>query len=163
MDLISETDPRLKLMSEDYDFQSTTLEERAALVQQMFDVMTENHGIGLAAPQIGINRRVFVMEVEGSRFPCFNPQIIEVLEETEKAQEGCLSFPGLRMHVTRHSCIIGKFADVHGNEVTRQFKGLAARCFQHELDHLNGVTFDSKVSKMALELAKKRRPKQRNK
>lgn len=163
MDLISETDPRLKQVSEDFDFQGTTLIERAALVQQMIDTMVNNHGIGLAAPQVGINKRVFVMEADGARFPCFNPRIIEVFEETEKSQEGCLSFPGLRMHVSRHSCIIGQFSDVNGNEVVRQFKGLAARCFQHELDHLNGVTFDTKVSAMALQLAKKRRPKQRNK
>jgi peptide deformylase len=89
---------------------------------------------------------------------CVNPEILEGQGEI-KDQEGCLSFPGLYLHVTRYETIKIKYYDILGKEHIKEFKGIQARVFQHEFDHLNGLCFVNKVSKLSLDLATKRRKK----
>jgi len=163
MQLIAETDPRLKQICEPFDFQSTTLEERQALVAEMTTVMQVSRGIGLAAPQVGINKQVFIMEIDDEIIACFNPEIVATSETQVQDQEGCLSFPLLFMKVGRSEWVEAMFHDVQGNEVVKKFDGLAARCYQHELDHVNGICFIDVVSPLVLGMAKKRRSKMRNK
>jgi peptide deformylase len=110
------------------------------LAQRLIQTMVREHGIGLAANQVGINTRLFVMYVDGEFFHCFMPEIVSYSSELEVSNEGCLSYPGEQCQVARYASIRARFANASGHFQEREFSGLAARCFQHELDHLNGVT-----------------------
>jgi peptide deformylase len=110
------------------------------LVNQMFDLMFKNHGIGLAAPQCGLSRRVFVMCVDQVKRACFNPEILEKSRNSDYYDEGCLSFIGESCKILRPTDITVRYFDCDGNEIVAQLSGLEARCFQHELDHLDGIT-----------------------
>lgn len=128
------------------------------LEADMIEFMEQNHGIGLAANQIGIAKRVFVIgskKIEGfpEPFAVFNPVITEVSEEQSLDKEGCLSYPGLWLSIKRPSVIQVEFQDSLGNTHEVGMSGLIARCFQHELDHLNGVCFVDIVSPLKLKLA----------
>lgn len=129
-----------------------------ALEKAMCDFMISKHGIGLAANQIGIAKRVFVMgstNINGfpSPFALFNPKINRVSEEQELMKEGCLSYPDLWLSIKRPAVIEVEYQDSKGNTHEVAMSGLIARCFQHELDHLNGVCFVDIVSPMKLKLA----------
>lgn len=131
------------------------------LEREMCEFMIENHGIGLAANQIGLTKRVFVMgskNIEGfpEPFALFNPRLLEVSEEQDLYKEGCLSYPGLYLSVKRPSVIKVEYQDSQGNVHEAAMSGLVARCFQHELEHLDGICFVDKVSSMKLQLAMKK-------
>jgi peptide deformylase len=131
------------------------------LENSMINFMVEHKGIGLAANQIGITKRVFTMgsnNIEGFPFPfaAFNPKILSVSHEEDLTEEGCLSYPDLWLKVKRPTNIVVEYQDCDSNTHTVEMTGLIARCFQHELDHLNGVCFVDKVSPMRLQLAMKK-------
>jgi peptide deformylase len=135
--------------------------DAVALEQAMCNYMIDNHGIGLAANQVGITKRVFAMgsyNIEGfpKPFALFNPKITKVSEEQALMKEGCLSYPDLWLSVKRPSVIEVEYQDSLGNIHEAAMSGLIARCFQHELDHLNGVCFVDIVSPMKLQLAMKK-------
>jgi len=115
-------------------------EQNHLLVQQMRGFVLQENGIGLAAPQIGISRRVFVMETQGWHRACFNPEITSASENLVDFDEGCLSFPGEHCIITRPDWIDVKYQDWAGEWHSERFSGVLARCFQHELDHLDGIT-----------------------
>jgi peptide deformylase len=147
-----------------WDFNSD--QDAELLEKAMCEFMTENRGIGLAANQIGLTKRVFVMgsyNIEGfpKPFAVFNPRIIEVSEEQDLDKEGCLSYPDLWLTVKRPAVIKVEYQDSKGNLHEAALSGLIARCFQHELDHLNGICFVDKVSQMKLQLAIKKLNKKR--
>ena len=96
--------------------------------------MFEKNGLGLAAPQIGVNKRVFVMGNQQRSYICVNPEITNS-SGLERDQEGCLSFPGLWLNVERPATITVKYQDIIGRIQEHEFTGLPARVFQHELDH----------------------------
>lgn len=132
--------------------------------EAMIDIMKINNGIGLAANQLGISKRVFVMGHETNPdfpkpFALFNPEILEQSTHEVLDQEGCLSFPGVLLSVKRPEWVKVKYFDSSGTEHTDQYHGYASKCFQHELDHLNGVCFVDKVSKLKLQLALKKQRK----
>jgi peptide deformylase len=134
------------------------------LEEQMVKLMYAENGIGLAAPQVGIEARVFTIKTRNipevtEPFAVFNPVILASSEDNELEEEGCLSFPNLFFKVSRPAKIIAEFRDRDNNNHVLEFTGIDARCFQHELDHLNGVCFTSKVSRMKLELALSKRTK----
>lgn len=131
------------------------------LEKSMIDFMVASHGIGLAANQIGLTKRVFVMgseNIEGfpKPFAVFNPVILEASNELVLDEEGCLSYPGLYLRLKRPEWIVAQYQDSDG--VLREIKidGYLSKCFQHELDHLNGVCFVDRVSQMKLNLAMKK-------
>lgn len=136
------------------------------LEKEMIDFMLANGGIGLAANQIGLAKRVFVM---GSKnitgfpepFALFNPVILEHSEETKMDKEGCLSFPGMWLMVKRPAWIRAEYQDSKGNIHEVKMDGYLAKCFQHEYDHLEGICFVDRVSKMKLDLAMKKIKKRR--
>jgi peptide deformylase len=115
------------------------------LAQRMIQTMIRENGIGLAANQVGENVRLFVMYVDGEFFHCFDPSIQSHSDTVITSREGCLSFPGEYCQVTRWESIQARFANASGHYQTRELSGLAARCFQHELDHLNGITMLSRA------------------
>lgn len=116
------------------------------LAQNLFQLMIREHGIGLAANQAGVNVRLFVMYVEREAFHCFNPEIIKYNESMVSMKEGCLSFPDQQCEVARPSSVLVKYANARGQYQEREFYGLAARCFQHELDHLDGHTMHDRMT-----------------
>jgi len=110
--------------------------------------MQENHGMGLAAPQVGISRRVFVMDVNGVKRTCFNPEAHWATEDQLfEYDEGCLSFPDEFLTIRRPRKILARYQDCFGNWEEYELAELEATCYQHELDHLNGVTMHDRHDK----------------
>ena len=111
----------------------------ARIVDEMFDTLYDSDsGIGLAAPQVGIQRQIFVWDMDDEPMVVLNPVIVESDGEWVY-DEGCLSIPGLYVEMTRPKTVLMKGIDMNGNEVAIEADELEARLFQHELDHLNGV------------------------
>lgn len=137
-------------------FGSETLKSTA---QNMLDSLSEHKAIGLAANQCGINLRMFVMRTQGRDFVCCNPEILTMSEETAIEREGCLSFPMLYISIRRAKKIKAKWFDADGKEYVEDLTGMASICFQHEFDHLQGITFKERAGKFALELAMKKQAK----
>jgi peptide deformylase len=140
--------------TEPFDFNNPPVPPRYLAVS-LIETMVQNRGIGLAANQVGLPYRVFVMGAQNVAFACFNPEILET-EGEETVHEGCLSFPGLYLKVKRPFKIKVRYTEMNGNEKEVTFEGLTARIFQHELDHLNGVKFTSLVGPVALDIAKQK-------
>ena len=131
------------------------------LEADMIKFMIDNQGIGLAANQIGITKRIFVMgsiNIPGfpEPFALFNPKIIESSKEEVSDKEGCLSYPGLYLMVKRPSWVVAEYQDSLGNTKEIKVDGYLSKCFQHEFDHLDGICFVDKVSQMKLNLAMKK-------
>ncbi|MBT9582158.1 peptide deformylase [bacterium] len=110
------------------------------LLEDMLDTMYSAPGIGLAAPQIGISKRIIVLDVGDGPIRMTNPKIVEVHGE-QVGLEGCLSIPGLYGDVRRHDKIVVKGQDASGRTFRVPAEGLLSRCFQHEIDHLDGKLF----------------------
>lgn len=134
-----------------------------ANIEEMFKVMKAENGIGLSAIQVGYPFRIFIMDTEsagGSVKQVFiNPEIIEASTEIVPFNEGCLSFPGLYALVKRPSWVKIKARDEKFEEFELHLEGIDAVCFQHELDHLNGITFWDHLSRTKQELLKKKMKK----
>ncbi len=121
-------------------------DEIRILVKDMFETMYKSNGVGLAAPQVGVNLRVFIIDVGNQPLVFINPRIVKSSGK-ECAEEGCLSFPGLREKVERAQRVTARATDLEGGEFEVQAEGLMARAIQHELDHLDGVLFVDRISK----------------
>ena len=115
------------------------------LIDDMFDTMYEANGVGLAAPQVGVRKRVVVIDVEdGNQYVLINPEILETSGE-QTGDEGCLSVPGMAGQVTRPNYVKVKALDEDMNEVEYEGEGLLARAFCHEIDHLDGHMYTELV------------------
>ena len=120
------------------------------LAREMLQTMYSSQGIGLAAPQVGINKQLMVVDCEPDQagnppLILINPQITRMGQELCVAEEGCLSIPGVYLNVTRPTAIEVTYKDEFGRPQKRQADGLLARVIQHEMDHLNGVMFVDRV------------------
>jgi peptide deformylase len=115
-------------------------EDVRVLVENMFETMYAAEGIGLAAPQVGRSERVFVMDVDENPLALINPEIVQK-EGSERAEEGCLSIPEIFGDVERATRVVARAIDLKGKPFEVEMTGLAARCIQHELDHLDGKLF----------------------
>ncbi len=117
------------------------------LIQAMYETMEEADGIGLAAPQVGVDKRFFVVGLpDGTKKEFINPQITGTSVETSPYEEGCLSLPNVYHEVIRPSKVIVSAQDMNGNPFTLKASGLMARVIQHEYDHLDGVLFIDHLS-----------------
>ena len=137
--------------------------DRESLKNNLIETMKEYHGIGLSANQCGIMERMFVFyEDFHERKPvaCFEPVIVEASKVEIQMDEGCLTWPGLWLKVKRPDWVKVHFEDETGHLHERKYSGLEARVFQHEMDHMEGTDFTKKVSKLQLDMSKKRRAKQ---
>lgn len=135
-------------------------EELKRTVDDMFETMYEAGGVGLAAPQVHISRRIFVMDVPGEDgeadpVALINPTIVHV-EGEQNGDEGCLSFPGLYQTVRREMRVIARAFDVNGEEFEMDVEDLAARCILHETDHCDGIVFLDRMSVLKREMAKRK-------
>jgi peptide deformylase len=153
--------PHDSLVQSSTDWQFGADGDAEQLEKDMIEFMLANRGIGLAANQIGITKRVFVM---GSNtipnfpapFAVFNPKIKEASSELVLDEEGCLSYPGLFLKIKRPSWVVAEYQDSQGTVKEIRVDGYLNKCFQHEYDHLNGVCFVDRVSQMKLQLAMRR-------
>ena len=131
---------------EDFD------EDLGELVNDMFETMYHAEGIGLAAPQVAVSRRVLVVDVReededtGHRMVLVNPAVVSKSKETDKVSEGCLSIPGLEEVVERPSRVEIHGFDATGRELRFEAEKLLGRALQHEIDHLDGILFVDRVS-----------------
>lgn len=116
------------------------------LVADMLETMYAHEGVGLAANQVGVTRRVFVYDCEGDCGHVINPVWEAIGEETEESTEGCLSIPGVGGTVERAARVRLTGTTLYGHPVEREVSGLLARCVQHETDHLDGTLFLSHLS-----------------
>ncbi len=116
------------------------------LLDDMYETMQKSEGVGLAAPQVGIIKRVVVIDTGEGKIEMINPQIIET-SGSQNGPEGCLSFPGLFGEVERPNYVKAKAFDRNGNEFIVEGEALLARAICHECDHLDGVVFTSHVTK----------------
>lgn len=145
LDIIKWPDPRL---TETCTLISEIDEDVRTLAQDMLDTMYAAKGRGLAAPQVGVLSRIFVMDVgwkEGRSDPliCINPMFQEIGEDRDWSDEGCLSIPGVLAKVNRPTQVQMVWTSLEGGRYVQSFDGFGAVCAQHELDHLDGVvTFD---------------------
>jgi peptide deformylase len=130
------------------------------LVEDMFETMYDAQGVGLAAPQVGVSKRLFVMDVplgegESNKIALINPEII-TQEGEQIGDEGCLSFPGIYTKVRREVRTVVRYRDVFGNEQELDCTDLSARCVLHETDHCDGIVFLDRMTVLKRELAKRK-------
>ena len=154
-EIIYLNDPRLRKKSLDVTEFSDNLQE---LIDDMFETMYHAKGVGLAAPQIGINKRLTVIDVIGDKsqqLVLINPKIISE-EGSEQYQEGCLSVPGAYATVTRAQKIVATALDRHGKPFEIAADGLLGECIQHEIDHLNGKLFIDLLSPLKRTMQRKK-------
>ncbi|MBN9533320.1 MAG: peptide deformylase [Alphaproteobacteria bacterium] len=148
--IITAPDPRLKTVSEAVDRVDDSIRK---LADDMVDSMYAADGIGLAAIQIGVPKRMLVMDLDqkdGGRNPrlFINPKVVWASEEMAKMEEGCLSVPEVWEDVERPARITAEYLDRDGALQTLEADGLLATCLQHEIDHLNGVLFIDHISRL---------------
>jgi peptide deformylase len=141
-------DPRLKKVSVPVE---TFDEKLKALATRMLELMRANRGVGLAAPQVGVNLRMFVMNPTGEPADdraYVNPVLTEA-EGSEEAEEGCLSLPGIHINVDRSKHMRMQARDLDGNPIDQTETGYVARIWQHEFDHLNGIMLTNHMGTVA--------------
>jgi peptide deformylase len=122
-----------------------------SLVQDMFDTMYDDRGVGLAAQQIGVALRLFVMDCEGVKLVAANPEII-FAEGEQGGEEGCLSVGKVHAELKRPNHVVLRAQDVNGDAFEREATELAARCFLHETDHCDGILFIRHLSPLRRDL-----------
>lgn len=157
-DLVGSDNPILKEEMPEFDFQNPQINPNE-FASSLVETCKLHRGIGLSANQCGFRYRVFVMGANDEYVAFFNPKILGKSENESRAIEGCLSFPFLGLKITRCDSIHVKYQDYNGKEHEQTFYGLSARCFQHELDHMNGIVYTDRVKPLALEMGLKKRKK----
>ena len=156
MNLVYYPDPFLDKQVKEVNLEDTGFEP-IQLKKEMVDLMLSSNGIGLSANQVGLDAQVFVMgdSVENSTL-CINPTVLQYTQETVLDVEGCLSFPNIFVQVKRPKEILAKFYNENLEEQIVKIDGYSAKCYLHELDHLLGITFKDRVSKLKWDMAQKK-------
>lgn len=146
LQIVKYPNPFLRLIAEEI----TTVDDSIGeLINNMYDMMKEERGIGLAAPQIGVSKRIIVVSIEEKgfeRFALINPVIEFLSERSGVMEEGCLSLPGINADVVRPVEAVVRARTKSGREIEIEAHDLLARVLQHEIDHLNGVLFIDRIS-----------------
>jgi len=160
MKLLKSPNKWLQKEVEPFDFDKYNAEE---VSQSMIALMAQEGGIGLSANQVGLNARIFVMKPhlleDNSPLTVINPTIDKVSINQETMPEGCLSHPDLFLKVTRPKGLVVKFLDIDAKECIMELYDLDARCLLHEYDHLAGIEFTNRVSRLKLDMARKKQTK----
>jgi peptide deformylase len=161
--VFGENHPMLLTLMPEYDVSSLPNSHMNELAARLKMTMKLYAGIGLSANQCAVQERVFVIGTDQFQMVCINPKIVKKSAEETKRREGCLSSPGLFVTIPRSNSIDVEYYTELGELKQLTLNGVTAQCFQHELDHLNGITFTSKAGPVALQLAKKKQQKLINK
>lgn len=151
-------DPILTVKMPDFDFRNPIMDP-IELEKNMINTMFEHDGIGLSANQVAINARVFTIGHKTSAkdaLALFNPIILDVHEDILDLEEGCLSFPKVYVKVKRPAAVYAKWQNSLGEWQQGEFNGYDCKCFLHEFDHLEGITFKDRVSNLKWNMAIKR-------
>lgn len=163
MELLKGSDPLLKQMCPEFNFETGHVMDNGTVIhaKELFeflrDKMIEHKGVGLSAPQLGIMTRVFVIGNPNSAseiIGVFNPLIVNYDEETVVYEEGCVSYPGLFIKIKRPRGIRVRYRGWNGEADTVRYEGYTARVFQHEYDHLNGITYQTRANRYHLDQAR---------
>ncbi len=150
--------PALKVAIPEYT-DSLPNKNMTELTKRLKMTMKKFGGIGLSANQCGILQRVFIIGTDHFQITCINPKIVAHSEEMVKDKEGCLSYPGMYLNIPRYSWIEAEFTTETGEVKRMRFEGITARCYQHELDHMNGVRYTDHVGQTSIMLAKQKQAK----
>ena len=160
-DLVPPDHPALYKVLPEFDFENAPINANS-FASTLVETCKKQNGIGLSANQCGFEYRVFVMGAGEEYVAYFNPKILSSSGE-KHMEEGCLSFPFLNLHITRPETVEVEYQDYNGEKRTKTFNGISARCFLHELDHMNGIVYTSRVKPLALQYGLKRLEKIRRK
>lgn len=153
-ELVEQTDPVLHTATPRFDFSNPPIHP-VELYNILGNKLKEYDGLGLAAPQLGLPYNFFVIRSDPIQ-GFFNAKIVDTSDEQVILEEGCLSYPGLVLKVKRPKLVRIRFADPEGTIKTLKFQDMTARIVQHELDHVEGVVFTDRVSRLSLEMAIKK-------
>tara|TARA_Y100001936_G_C15880069_1_gene562346 strand:- start:2 stop:643 length:642 start_codon:yes stop_codon:yes gene_type:complete len=162
-ELVEEAHKVLRVPPPEFNFENPP-EDPKEIEKNMIEAVERYGGLGLSANQCGLPYRMFVMRTADKGVVAFwNPKITKLSNDTDNMKEGCLSFPDIYLMIKRSKVIEFEYQDTEGEKVTLVLEGMAARCVQHELDHLNGILFLQRASRLKIERALKARPKERKK
>jgi peptide deformylase len=157
--LFDENHPMMKQRIPEYDITLLPNPVMTHTINRLKMTMKLYNGLGLSANQCGVFERVSIVGNGEIVIVCINPKVIKASDDLIKDNEGCLSFPGLFLKVERASSVEVEYYDFQGKKYNTTFTGLTARCFLHELDHMNGITMDKHVKPLALKMAKEKQGK----
>ena len=160
-DLVDATDPVLHKALPEFDFENAPINPND-FASSLVETCRKHNGLGLSANQCGFEHRVFVMGAGNDYIACYNRKVIETKDEAHM-KEGCLSFPLLMLRITRPKTIKVEYQDFTGEKRQATFDGLSARIFLHELDHMNGIVYTSRVKPLAFQFGLKKLNKIRRK
>jgi len=163
LNIIKFPDPILRHKVEDFDFTNNGIDP-VKIEKELIETMFAFDGIGLAATQVGLPMRVFVMghrDNSEAAQAFFNPMVVKWTDEVEDLEEGCLSFPGIYVNIKRPKKILARWQNSKGEWQESEFDGYNCKCFLHELDHLEGVVFQDRVSSLKWALAVKKAKKRK--
>lgn len=156
-DLVALGHPALSTVMPEFDFANATINP-VDFASSLVETCRKYRGLGLSANQCGFEHRVFVMGHDTEYVAYFNPKVVAVVEEEGLAhmEEGCLSFPMLNLRISRPKTIDVEYQDYNGDKHTKRFSGITARCFLHELDHMNGIVYTNRVKPLAMQFGLKK-------
>ena len=163
LNIIKFPDPILRHKVEDFDFTNNGIDP-VKIEKELIETMFAFDGIGLAATQVGLPMRVFVMghrDNPEAAQAFFNPMVVKWTDEVEDLEEGCLSFPGIYVNIKRPKKILARWQNSKGEWQESEFDGYNCKCFLHELDNLEGVVFQDRVSSLKWALAVKKAKKRK--
>ena len=160
-ELVEEASKVIRQPPLEFDFKNPTHDPKE-VEEKLSEAMERFGGIGLSANQVGLDVRMFVMRTQDGIQAFFNPELTRISQETDLLKEGCLSFPDIYLMIKRSKVVEMKYFDSDGEEHSITLDGIGARCVQHEIDHLNGIVFLQRASKLKLDRALKSRPKERS-
>ena len=156
--LVPENHPALHEVLPEFDFSNPPISANE-FASTLVETCKLNKGIGLSANQCGFKHRVFVMGAGDEYVAFFNPKVVSMSDEMVLMDEGCLSYPLLSLKINRPKEIMVEYQDFNGQIRNTKLTGISARCFLHELDHMNGIVYTSRVKPLAFEMAMKKRDK----
>ena len=148
----------LRTRCQEWDFNNPPAGLNRFLVRDLIETLNHYQAYGLAANQVGVSYRVIVINISRSLSitVMFNPEIVSISEEQYKNSEGCLSFPNTFLDISRPKTVEARWQDINGIYHTETLEDMDATCFQHELDHLNGIVFKEYVSDLKFNMAVKK-------
>ena len=163
MNIVKFPNSALRQKTEPWDFENPPMNAEE-LEKELVTTMLKYDGIGLAATQVGLPYRVFAMGWNGAPEEAqafFNPVVVATVDDLDDLEEGCLSFPGIYVNIKRPKKILARWQNSKGEWQESEFDGYNCKCFLHELDHLEGIVFQDRVSSLKWALAVKKSKKRK--
>lgn len=157
--LFNDKHPMLHTKMPEYEIAMLPNSLMMNIINRLKLTMQIYNGVGLSANQCGIKERVFVLGGNDFQMVCINPKVVKTNGAIIQMREGCLSYPGLYMNIPRYDSIDVEFHNENGELQQMNLVGITAHCFQHELDHMDGITFTQKVGAAKLQIARERQQK----